>query len=92
MMAKQDRRSFLAKAPAAALAVGVATTAAAQDKATAKPAAAAAAPAETPVKKVHWSGGKRPSSAAPSPTATSFSSPASAPTSRATSSRTPITC
>jgi 2-iminobutanoate/2-iminopropanoate deaminase len=60
MMAKQDRRSFLAKAPAAALAVGVATTAAAQDKATAKPAAAAAAPAETPVKKVHWSGGKRP--------------------------------
>jgi len=59
-MAKQDRRSFLAKAPAAALAVGVATTAAAQDKATAKPAAAAAAPADKPVKKVHWSGGKKP--------------------------------
>jgi 2-iminobutanoate/2-iminopropanoate deaminase len=61
MMAKKDRRSFLAAAPAAALAVGAAPLAAAQEeKATPKPAAAPAAAAEKPVKKVHWSGGKRP--------------------------------
>ena len=61
-MAKEDRRSFLTKAPAAALALGAAPLAAAQEKATPtpKPASAAAAAADKPVKKVHWSGGKRP--------------------------------
>ena len=59
-MAKKDRRSFLATAPAAVLAVGAAATAAAQDKATPKPPAAAATATDKPVKKVHWSGGKRP--------------------------------
>jgi 2-iminobutanoate/2-iminopropanoate deaminase len=58
MMAKSNRRSFLTKAPALALAVGTASTVAAAEK---KPAAKAAAPApDKPVKKVHWSGGKAP--------------------------------
>jgi 2-iminobutanoate/2-iminopropanoate deaminase len=56
-MAKKDRRSFLAAAPAA-LALGAAATASAKDKPAAKASPAAAA--EAPVKKVHWSGGKRP--------------------------------
>ena len=62
-MAKKDRRSFLAAAPAAALAVGAASTAIAQEKPATRPAsspAAMAAATDTPVKKVHWSGGKRP--------------------------------
>ena len=49
-MAKSNRRTFLAKAPAVALAAGAATAAAPS------PAAAASKPA----KKVHWSGGKAP--------------------------------
>jgi enamine deaminase RidA (YjgF/YER057c/UK114 family) len=60
MMAKKDRRSFLVTAPAAALALGGAATASAKEKPAPKPSAAAAAPVEAPVKKVHWSGGKRP--------------------------------
>jgi enamine deaminase RidA (YjgF/YER057c/UK114 family) len=48
-MAKSNRRSFLSKAPAVAVAATVASTAEAKDK-----------PAVPPVKKVHWSGGKRP--------------------------------
>ena len=62
-MAKSNRRSFLAKAPALAVAtVGASAAAvAAQDKAAAKaPAAPAAAAPEKPVKKVLWSGGKAP--------------------------------
>jgi enamine deaminase RidA (YjgF/YER057c/UK114 family) len=63
-MAKKDRRSFLAAAPAAAMAVGAASTALAQEKPAAarpaSPAAMSAAASDTPVKKVHWSGGKRP--------------------------------
>jgi 2-iminobutanoate/2-iminopropanoate deaminase len=63
MMAKKDRRSFLATAPVAALAIGGAATASAQEKPAPKasPAAAGASAAPgAPVKKVHWSGGKRP--------------------------------
>jgi 2-iminobutanoate/2-iminopropanoate deaminase len=45
-MAKSNRRSFLAKAPAVAVAAAVATPAHAADK--------------KPVKKVHWNEGKRP--------------------------------
>jgi enamine deaminase RidA (YjgF/YER057c/UK114 family) len=49
MMAKTNRRRFLAKAPAVALvAVGASTVEAAD------------APADKPVKKVHWEGGKKP--------------------------------
>jgi hypothetical protein len=48
-MARSSRRTFLKKAPAVAVASAAATTAAA-----AEPAGGA------PVKKVHWSGGKRP--------------------------------
>ena len=49
-MAKSNRRSFLAKAPVVALGAAAATsTARADDKATGGP-----------VKKVHWSDGKRP--------------------------------
>jgi len=48
-MSKSNRRSFLSKAPALAVAAGAATTAAAADKADAKP-----------VKKVHWKDGKQP--------------------------------
>lgn len=48
-MAKSNRRSFLAKAPAVALAAGAATTASAQEKTDGKP-----------VKKVHWKDGKKP--------------------------------
>jgi 2-iminobutanoate/2-iminopropanoate deaminase len=60
MMAKSNRRSFLSKAPALALAAGAASTVvAAEKKAPAAKAAATAAP-EKPVKKVHWSGGKVP--------------------------------
>ena len=59
-MAKSNRRSFLTKAPALALAAGAASTvASAQDKPVAQAAAAPAA-TDKPVKKVHWSGGKRP--------------------------------
>jgi 2-iminobutanoate/2-iminopropanoate deaminase len=47
-MAKSNRRKFLAKAPALAAATA-ATSVAAQDKSTGKP-----------VKKVHWTDGKRP--------------------------------
>jgi 2-iminobutanoate/2-iminopropanoate deaminase len=59
-MAKSNRRSFLAKAPAVAVATVAAGAAAAHAKD--KPAAKAlAAPApEKPVKKVLWSGGKAP--------------------------------
>ncbi|HEY3120002.1 MAG TPA: RidA family protein [Vicinamibacteria bacterium] len=49
-MAKSNRRGFLAKAPAVAVAAAAASTAAAADD---KPAA-------TPAKKVHWTDGKRP--------------------------------
>ena len=62
-MAKSNRRSFLAKAPALAVAtVGASAAAvAAQDKAAARaPAAPAASAPEKPVKKVLWSGGKAP--------------------------------
>jgi 2-iminobutanoate/2-iminopropanoate deaminase len=48
-MAKSNRRGFLAKAPAVAVAAAAATTASADDK-----------PTRTPVKKVHWADGKRP--------------------------------
>jgi 2-iminobutanoate/2-iminopropanoate deaminase len=48
-MAKANRRSFLTKAPAAAVAAAAVSTARAEDKA-----------AGTPVKKVHWTGGKPP--------------------------------
>jgi len=48
-MARSNRRGFLAKAPAVAVAAAAATTASAADEAGSKP-----------VKKVHWSGGKRP--------------------------------
>jgi 2-iminobutanoate/2-iminopropanoate deaminase len=51
-MARSNRRSFLKKAPAmavAAAATTAATTAGAQDK-----------PSDKPVKKVHWDGGKKP--------------------------------
>ena len=60
-MAKSNRRSFLAKAPALAVATVGASAAAvsAQDKPAAKAPAAASAP-EKPVKKVLWSGGKAP--------------------------------
>ena len=48
-MARSNRRAFLAKAPAVAVAAAAASTAGAADKAGGKP-----------VKKVHWTGGKRP--------------------------------
>ena len=48
-MAKSNRRSFLTKAPAVAVAAAAASPAQAEDKA-----------AGTPVKKVHWTEGKRP--------------------------------
>jgi len=48
-MAKSNRRAFLAKAPAVAVAAAAASPAGAADKADGKP-----------VKKVHWSGDKRP--------------------------------
>jgi 2-iminobutanoate/2-iminopropanoate deaminase len=60
-MAKSNRRSFLAKAPALAVATVGATAAAAEAKD--KPKAPAAQPApvvEKPVKKVLWSNGKAP--------------------------------
>jgi enamine deaminase RidA (YjgF/YER057c/UK114 family) len=56
-MANSNRRSFLAKAPAVALAAGATSTAAADDK---KAPAKADDTSSKPVKKVHWSGGKRP--------------------------------
>jgi len=61
MMAKSNRRSFLAKAPALAAATVAASAAAvhAKDKPAAKAQPAPAAP-EKPVKKVLWSGGKAP--------------------------------
>jgi 2-iminobutanoate/2-iminopropanoate deaminase len=63
-MAKKDRRSFLAAAPAAALAVGAASSAIAQEKPATRPASPPAgmdaAATDRPVKKVLWSGGKRP--------------------------------
>ncbi len=60
-MAKSNRRSFLAKAPALAVATVSASAAAAhaKDKPAAKAPAAPPAP-EKPVKKVLWSGGKAP--------------------------------
>ncbi len=48
-MAKTNRRRFLAKAPAVALVAAGAST-----------VEAAGAPADKPVKKVHWEGGKKP--------------------------------
>ena len=48
-MAKSNRRHFLARASAAAVAVTVPASVRAQQKA-----------GDRPVKKVHWSGGKRP--------------------------------
>ena len=48
-MARSNRRAFLAKAPAVAVAAAAASPAGAADQADGKP-----------VKKVHWSGGKRP--------------------------------
>ena len=60
-MAKSNRRSFLAKAPALAVATVGATAAAAEAKE--KPKAPAAQPApvvEKPVKKVLWNNGKAP--------------------------------
>ena len=52
-MARSNRRTFLAKAPAVAVAAAAATTARAADK-------AAPARAEKLVKKVHWEDGKAP--------------------------------
>jgi 2-iminobutanoate/2-iminopropanoate deaminase len=52
-MAKSNRRGFLAKAPAAAAAAAAAAT-------TGPSSAEAAESGGPPVKKVHWSGGKRP--------------------------------
>jgi 2-iminobutanoate/2-iminopropanoate deaminase len=52
-MAKANRRGFLAKAPAAAVAAAAAAT-------TGASSAGAAESGGPPVKKVHWSGGKRP--------------------------------
>jgi 2-iminobutanoate/2-iminopropanoate deaminase len=49
MMAKSNRRSFLSSAPAAAVAVAAASTARADEK-----------PTGNPVKKVHWTDGKKP--------------------------------
>jgi enamine deaminase RidA (YjgF/YER057c/UK114 family) len=49
MMATSNRRGFLAKAPAVAVAAAAAMPARADDK-----------PGDKPVKKVHWEGGKRP--------------------------------
>jgi 2-iminobutanoate/2-iminopropanoate deaminase len=48
-MARSNRRGFLAKAPAVAVAAAAATRASAAEEAASKP-----------VKKVHWTGGKRP--------------------------------
>jgi 2-iminobutanoate/2-iminopropanoate deaminase len=48
-MARSNRRAFLAKAPAVAVAAAAASPARAADQADGKP-----------VKKVHWTGGKRP--------------------------------
>ena len=48
-MARSNRRAFLAKAPAVAVGAAAASSAGAAEKADGKP-----------VKKVHWSGGKRP--------------------------------
>jgi len=48
-MAKSNRRAFLAKAPAAAVTAAAASTAGAAETSDGKP-----------VKKVHWTGGKRP--------------------------------
>jgi 2-iminobutanoate/2-iminopropanoate deaminase len=48
-MAKSNRRAFLKKAPAVAVAAAVMA-----------PASARAQETEKPVKKVHWNGGKRP--------------------------------
>jgi enamine deaminase RidA (YjgF/YER057c/UK114 family) len=47
-MAKSNRRAFLTKAPAVAVAAAAASTAGADQA------------ADKPVKKVHWTGGKRP--------------------------------
>jgi 2-iminobutanoate/2-iminopropanoate deaminase len=52
-MAKSNRRGFLAQAPAAAVGAAVAAT-------TGPTQARAAEAGGPPVKKVHWSGGKRP--------------------------------
>jgi len=49
MMATSNRRAFLSKAPAVAVAAAAAMPARADDK-----------PGDKPVKKVHWEGGKRP--------------------------------
>jgi 2-iminobutanoate/2-iminopropanoate deaminase len=67
-MARSNRRSFLATAPAVAIAAGTATAAlaadkkdkAAAEKVAAEKAATDKAAAERPVKKVLWSGGKAP--------------------------------
>jgi 2-iminobutanoate/2-iminopropanoate deaminase len=60
-MAHSNRRSFLAKAPAVALAAGAVASASADEKPKKGAAAKPAEPvAEKPVKKVHWSGGKAP--------------------------------
>ena len=60
-MAHSNRRSFLAKAPAVALAVGTVASAAAADKTKTRAAAKPVEPpAEKPVKRVYWSGGKAP--------------------------------
>jgi 2-iminobutanoate/2-iminopropanoate deaminase len=60
MMAKSNRRSFLAKAPALAVATVGATAAAAEAKEKKAPAAAPAPVVEKPVKKVLWNNGKAP--------------------------------
>ena len=59
-MAKSNRRSFLAKAPALAVATVGASAAAVQAKDKAAKAPAAPPPAEKPVKKVLWKDGKAP--------------------------------
>jgi enamine deaminase RidA (YjgF/YER057c/UK114 family) len=63
-MANANRRRFLAQAPAAAAAVAAASVAGAAEKPARKAAEKAAAPAapaaEKPVKKVHWTDGKKP--------------------------------
>ena len=63
-MANSNRRRFLAQAPAAAVAVAAAASVAAAAEKPAKRAEKAAAPAapaaEKPVKKIHWTDGKKP--------------------------------
>ena len=94
MMAKSNRRSFLTKAPALAVAVGAAAAPARRRTSRGQGRRAPARTSRSRRSTGRTASGRRRrrSSAASSPTATCSSSPASAPTSRATSRRTPSTC